>query len=170
MNYDRVGDAHPKTIFLLLAFYAIHMVEEFSFGFVGWADRYFGGFDWTQNIIGNTIFFACLLMACYAYYKNPVKYLWLGIAGVMWILSNAFIHISSVILGGEYSPGVVTATVIYVPGGLYFLIMWTRNGVLNLKNVSLSFAVGAMLFMIIPTYVRSILYHAQFAKIFHLVS
>jgi hypothetical protein len=39
----------------------------------------------------------------------------------MWILSNAFLHISATILSAEYSPGVVTATVIYMPGGLYFL-------------------------------------------------
>jgi hypothetical protein len=42
-------------------------------------------------------------------------------AGVMWILSNAFLHISATILGGEYSPGVVTASLVSVPGGLCFL-------------------------------------------------
>jgi len=169
MKIDRVGDVKPKMIFLLLVFYALHMVEEFAFGFVEWGDRYFGGFDWTQNIIGNAMFFAFLFVACYAYYKDPVKYLWLGMAGAMWILTNSFIHISSVILGGEYSPGVVTATVIYVPGGIYFLWKWAREGKLNLRNVTLSFIVGGMLFMLIPTFIRAILYHAKLAKIFHLV-
>lgn len=169
MQHGPVIDKHPKAIFLLLVFYAVHMAEEFTCGFVPWADRYFGDFDWTQNLIGNALFFACLYLACRAYAKNPAKYLWLGMTGVMWILSNAFLHISATILGGEYSPGVVTATAVYVPGGIYFLTRWARNGVLNAKNISLSFLVGAMAFMLVPTFVRAILLHAQLAKIFHLV-
>jgi hypothetical protein len=170
MKNDPIADANPKSIFLLPVFYALHMVEEFSLGFVEWADRYFGNFDWTQNLIGNAIFFVCLYLACHAYYKNSVKYLVFGMSGAMWVLSNAFIHISSVILGGEYSPGVVTATLLYIPGGLYLLIRWGKAGVLNAKNLGLSFAVGAMLFMIIPTFFRAILLDSQFAKIFHLAS
>lgn len=169
MKYVRVGDMEPKTIFLLFVFYAIHMAEEFAFGFVEWGDRYFGGFDWTQNIIGNAMFFFFLSAACYAYYKDPIKYLWLGMAGAMWVLTNAFIHISCTVLGGEYSPGVVTATMIYVPGGVYFLTKWARAGVLDSSNLIRSFMVGAMLFMLIPTFGRAILFHAQIAKIFHLV-
>ena len=33
------------AIFFICLFYGLHMVEEFSFGFVPWADRYFGRFD-----------------------------------------------------------------------------------------------------------------------------
>ncbi len=162
-------DEKPGAIFLLCLFYAIHMVEEFSFGFVEWADRYFGSFDWTQNLIGNFIFFVCLASACYLYYKGSTKYLWLGMAGAMWILANAFLHISSTVLSGEYSPGVVTATVIYVPGGLYFLVRWARKGLLTWKNMILSFLVGAMFFMLIPTFVRAVFFHAELARLFHLI-
>jgi hypothetical protein len=145
------------------------MVEEFSCGFVEWADRYFGQFDWTQNLIGNTIFFVCLSFACYLYYKNPVRYLWLGMVGAMWVLSNAFLHISCTVLSGEYSPGVVTASLLYVPGGIYFLVMWAKKGLLTWKNTALAFAVGGMLFMLAPTFARATYYHAQLAKLFHLV-
>ena len=146
------------------------MFEEFFFGFVPWADRYFGSFDWTQNIIGNAIFFTLLIVACCAYYINSNKYLWLGMAGAMWVLSNAFIHLSSYILGGEYSPSVVTATLLYLPGGIYLLVRWAKLRLLNIKNLGLSFAVGAMAFMIIPTYARAIVLHAKLAQLFHLVS
>lgn len=164
-----VVDDRPATIFLICLFYAVHMVEEFSFGFVEWGDRYFGSFDWTQNLIGNSIFFVCVAAACYAYYKNPVKYLWAGMSASMWILANAFLHISATALGGEYSPGVVTATFIYVPGGLYFLNRWRTRGLLTLQNIIVPFFVGAMLFMLVPTFARAIHFHAELAKIFHLV-
>ncbi len=170
MDKERYSfDEKPGIIFLLCLFYAFHMVEEFAFGFVGWANRYFGAFDWTQNLIGNSIFFVCLATACYLYYKNCTKYLWVGMCGSMWVLANAFLHISATILSGEYSPGVVTATALYVPGGLYFLVRWARKGMLTWKNVLLSFAVGALCFMLVPTFARAMHFHAELAKLFHLV-
>ncbi len=169
MKDEHAVDEKPGTIFFLCLFYAIHMAEEFPFGFVEWGDRYFGNFDWTQNLIGNFMFFVCLASACYLYYRNSTKYLWVGMSGAMWILSNAFLHISATILSREYSPGVVTATVIYIPGGLYFLIKWARKGLLTWKNIILSFIVGGMLFILIPTFSRAVYFHAQLAKLFHLV-
>lgn len=169
MNDERNFDERRGTIFLLCLFYALHMVEEFSCGFVAWADRYFGSFDWTQNLIGNSLFFVCLTAGCYLYYRNPAKWLWVGMSGAMWVLANAFLHISSTILGHEYSPGVVTATVLYLPGGLYFLGKWARRGLLTWRNTALSFAVGAMLFMLAPTFARAVYFHAELARLFHLV-
>jgi hypothetical protein len=88
---------------------------------------------------------------------------------VMWILANSFIHISCTILGGEYSPGVVTALALYVPGGVYFLVKWARQDLLTPRNVILSFAVGGMLFMLIPTFARAVYFQAQLARLFQLV-
>lgn len=163
-------DEKPGRIFVLCLIYCFHMGEEFTLGFVEWGDRYFGSFDWTQNLIGNFMFFVILAFGCYLYYKNSTKYLWVGMAGSMWVLSNAFLHISSSLLAKEYSPGVVTATIFYIPCGVYFLIQWGKKGLLTGKNVTLSFVVGAMVFMLIPTFARAIHFHAKLAKIFHLVS
>ena len=170
MNNQIFLDKRPGAIFVFCLLYALHMVEEFIFGFVEWGNQYFGDFDWTQNIIGNAGFFIFLALACYLYYRNPAKYLWVGMSAAMWVLANAFIHISATLLGGEYSPGVVTATLLYLPGGVYFLEMWRSKGVLNLKNIALSFAVGGMAFMLVPTFVRAVLLHAKLAVLFHLVS
>ena len=162
-------DSHSGAIFLICVFYGLHMVEEFSFGFVQWADRYFGRFDWKQNLVGNFAFLVCVTGACYLYYVDPSRYLWAGMSAVMWILANAFLHISCTILGREYSPGVVTATALYIPCGIYFLFMSGRRGLLTWENVLLSFLVGAMIFMLIPTFARAVHFRAQIAKIFHLV-
>ena len=169
MDYNPVQDEKPGAICLLCLIYGLHMVEEFTLGFVEWGDLYFGHFDWTQNLIGNSMFLVLLTIACYRYYKNPSKNLWLGMAGSMWVLSNAFLHISATILGGEYSPGVVTAVLLYIPGGLYFLVKWGRKGLLNCKNLALSFLVGGVWLMLLPTFVRAILFNAKLAKVFHLV-
>jgi len=170
MKNEAFVDEKPGKIFVLCLVYGLHMVEEFTLGFVEWADRYFGKFDWTQNLIGNVIFFVVLALGCYLYFKNPGKYLWAGMAGSMWVLANSFIHISATLLGNEYSPGLVTATILYIPSGLYFIMLWGKKGVLTWKNLTLSFAVGAMIFMLIPTFIRAIILHAEFAKIFYLVS
>ncbi|HEY9162532.1 MAG TPA: HXXEE domain-containing protein [Desulfomonilia bacterium] len=162
-------DKKPEMIFILCLVYALHMVEEFSCGFVEWADRYFGKFNWAQNLIGNFMFFVALAYGCYLYYKDPKRNLWAGVSGSMWVLSNAFLHISTNILGREYSPGVVTAAALYVPGGLYFISQWGRKGLLTWKILIMGFVIGAMIFMLIPTYVRAIILRARLAKIFHLV-
>jgi len=162
-------ESQSYAIFLICVFYGLHMVEEFSFGFVPWADRYFGRFDWTQNLVGNFIFLVCVATACYLYYENPTRYLWAGMSAAMWILANAFLHISCTILGREYSPGVVTAAVLYIPGGLYFLSQWGRMGLLTWENVTLSFLLGAMIFMLIPTFVRALHFRALIAKLLQLV-
>ncbi len=157
-------------IFLICLFYGLHMVEEFSLGFVPWADKYLGKFDWKQNIIGNFIFFVCVAAACYLYYIDPTKYLLAGMSAAMWILANSFLHISTTILGREYSPGVVTATVLYVPGGLYFLANWAGLGLLTWQNAVLSFVIGGMVFMLIPTFVRSVHFSSRLARLFRLVN
>lgn len=159
----------PKAIYFLCLIYSIHMVEEFSLGFVEWADKYFGYFNWTQNLIGNTIFMILLIAACYIYVKNPKKNQWIGMAGVMWVLTNAFIHLSATILGKEYSPGLITALVLYIPVGVGFLIMWKKNRLLNAKNILLSFLVGGFIVMLLPTFVRAIINKAELAKIFNLL-
>jgi hypothetical protein len=73
METSRIVDDNPKVIFLLCLIYAIHMLEEFTLGFVEWADLYFGKFNWTQNLIGNSIYLVLLLTACYLYYKTRQK-------------------------------------------------------------------------------------------------
>ena len=159
----------PAAIFMLCLLYGLHMIEEFTLGFVEWADRYFGEFDWTQNLIGNAAFFVFLAIACFLYYNDPAKYLWLGMSAAMWVLSNAFIHISATVIGGEYSPGAVTAIVLYIPGGTYFLLNWGSRRLLTWENTTISFVVGGMIFMLIPTFARSVHYRAQLARLFHLV-
>lgn len=162
-------DENSAAIFLVCIFYAIHMVEEFSFGFVEWADRYFGHFDWTQNLVGNFMFFVFVAAACYGYHENQTRYLWAGMSVIMWILANSFIHISCTMLGREYSPGVVTAVLIYLPGGVYFLVKWAGLGLLTWSNIFFSFLVGAMFFMLVPTFARALYFHARLAKVFHLI-
>ena len=169
MHNELVTDDKPGRIFILCLLYGLHMVEEFTCGFVPWADRYFGKFDWTQNLIGNLAFFVLLALGCHLYRRNPQKYLWAGMAGCMWVLANVFIHVAATLLGHEYSPGVVTAVLLYLPGGLYFLRRWFQQGVLTWTNLAVSFAVGAMLFMLLPTFGRAMALHAQLAKVFHLV-
>lgn len=169
MVNDLFNIGKSDFIFILCIIYALHMVEEFTLGFVPWADRYFGKFNWPQNLIGNSVYMILLIVACYMYKCDPSKYLWLGMTGAMWVLTNAFIHISATILGREYSPGLVTATALYIPCGLYFLIMWGTKGLLNWENIMLSFAVGGFLIMLLPTFVRAILLKAKLAKVFHLV-
>lgn len=164
------GEGNSKMIFGLCVIYAIHMVEEFSLGFVEWADVYFGKFDWTQNLVGNSMYMILLFVACLMYCRDPRKYLWLGMSGVMWILANFFIHASATILGRQYSPGMMTAALLYFPVGCFFLVKWGRARLFDARNLSISISLGAFGVMLIPTFVRAVIFHAKLAQVFHLVS
>lgn len=41
MDYQKTHTENASAIFLLCLVYVIHMIEEFTLGFVPWADRYF---------------------------------------------------------------------------------------------------------------------------------
>jgi hypothetical protein len=84
-------------------------------------------------------------------------------------VANSFIHISCTTLGREYSPGVVTAVLIYLPGGVYFLVKWAGSGLLTWNNIVFSILIGAMFFMLVPTFARAVYFHARLAKVFHLI-
>jgi hypothetical protein len=68
-------DSHSGAIFVICLVYGLHMEEEFAFGFVPWADRYFGSFDWKKNLIGNFMFLVYVAGACYLYDVDPARYL-----------------------------------------------------------------------------------------------
>jgi hypothetical protein len=168
MRGERILDNRPGLIFLICLFYAVHMVEKYWVSIVEWRDRYFVSYAWTQNLPLDLMFFVCMTTACYLYYKDPTRYLWAGMSAAMWILTNSFLHILCVLLCREFCPGGVTATVVYVPGGLFFLGMWGRKGLLTLRNIAISFLLGGVLFMIVPT-IAWPTFHAQIARLTHLV-
>ncbi len=111
------------TLFWLLPVAAIlHITEEFIFpgGFVAWYRNYrhavSSSITATYLVVVNAIFvIACLL----PFALGPLRgvALWLTMASVVFV--NALFHIRGSIQTGQYSPGVVTSVLMYIPLSIY---------------------------------------------------
>ena len=107
-----------RLIWLMPAAFALHIVEEYGGGFPGWVTHVVGGAMSAPMFLVNNAFFMAVLLALTA---------WSGIARtttanavlIAWASANLFwdflFHVGTVPLFDRYSPGLVTATLLYFP-------------------------------------------------------
>nr|WP_054858968.1 HXXEE domain-containing protein [Methanobacterium formicicum] len=130
-------------LWLVPVAYFIHILEE-SPRFVPWAIKYIGAPEtFGQFVIGNVIFMAYVIIATSLaiFYPSELT-LVIGLSSAAWIFSNFLIHAYYTLRTGEYSPGVVTASAIYVPVSLYIYYNFLVSGMLNNLDLVLSIIIG----------------------------
>ncbi len=129
----------PRTIgtvqlgILLLVTFALHILEEYSFGFPAWASAR-TGLTLTEDVFLslNATFFvimtACVLVGMLF---APAQWLVLPLGTV--VLINGTGHLVASLLTWSYSPGLVTGTLLWIPLGLRIIrdsrLRWPPAGV-----------------------------------------
>jgi hypothetical protein len=93
----------------------IHIVEEYLGDWVGSVQQYIPGVTWTQFIVLNAAF----LVLCVAGATVSVAHLTFALSVASLVLSNAAIHIVGTLFLGQYSPGILSSVLLYIPLGLY---------------------------------------------------
>jgi hypothetical protein len=100
----------------------LHITEEFIFpgGFVPWHRNYrrsvSSSITATYLVVVNAVF----VIACVPPFAlGPLRgvALWLAMASVVFV--NALFHIRGSIQTGQYSPGVITSVLLYIPLSIY---------------------------------------------------
>lgn len=112
-----------KLILLIPATYLVHIAEEYWSGeqFFNWLNH----FAWarmTANsfLLLNGIFFFTMIMACaIALYRRDAR-IPLVLASI--ILSNSLLHLIGSIVTNSYSPGLVSALLLWIPLSLIWLL------------------------------------------------
>lgn len=111
---------------------AAHIVEEFVFpgGFFAWYRRYSpeAAVSFTPAYavgINGLLVALCLAIPLQGVGPRGVA-LWLTIAAVL--VGNTVFHVRATIRGREYSPGLVTSLLLYVPLGIYGYAYFVRSG------------------------------------------
>jgi len=111
---------------------AAHIVEEFVFpgGFSAWYRQYRpdAAVSFTPAFavgINALLVAVCLAIPLQGLGPQGVA-LWLTIASL--VIGNAVFHVRAVIRGREYSPGVVTSLLLYIPLGVYGYVYFVRSG------------------------------------------
>ena len=114
------GDAVSfyRLIWLMPAAFALHICEEWFGGFAYWVTHVAGGeMSPSAFLVNNAAFMAILLglTAAAAFTRKPLAVFLL----LFWASANLFwdflFHVATVPIFDRYSPGLVTATLLYFP-------------------------------------------------------
>ncbi len=129
---------------LSMAFYALHIMEEFTFDWRNWARAVIGlPVEWSDFYVTNSVVVA--LGIAQAMLADTLPLAPLSYAGLM-LINAVFFHIVPVIrTKGRYSPGVFTAVVLFIP--LAIVIFWTAlaSGAASKSTALLGLVIGAVL-------------------------
>ena len=107
-----------KIIWLLPAAYFLHIIEEYVGGFPAWVTRdVHGSFDDTGFAINNFAFMLILLTLVYVNFRKstPLRGVLLVVFASANLFWDALFHLFMTPILDRYSPGLVTAMLLYYP-------------------------------------------------------
>jgi hypothetical protein len=123
----------------LVAAAVLHVAEETCFDWVGWAKRFVKGVTWRQFVFINALFL--LLMAAGAFMATRTPAFALSTAALLFI--NAWFHIGPSVATRTYSPGLVSALLLYLPLPVLAYARSIRLQGTSLREMVLTFLWGA---------------------------
>ena len=136
-----------RVVLIMPLAYAFHVLEE-SFGFPQWVSKNFTiTFTTSQFRRNNLLFFAISIFIALIVYKLPRKFMvfiflsW--VAGLFF--HNALFHIGTTVYFQNYSPGLISSIIIYVPLSLIYYKLVSSEGVLTKFEIIFSFILGGII-------------------------
>lgn len=134
-----------KLVLLAPPAYLLHILEEAS-GFVVWTRLYPTLFSNTLSttifVITNAVYMSLVVVAVLLCARRSA--VTLGLAVIVFLFSNAVFHIGFTIFSGIYSPGTVTAVVLYVPLTVAGFYSANREGLLGIRRVLMALLLGVV--------------------------
>ena len=133
---------------LLLVTYALHIVEEYTFGFPAWAEAH-TGLAFTSEVFLrlNAMFFGVMAAGVVAgLLFTPAQ--WLVVPLGTAVLINGTGHLVASLITWSYSPGLVTGTLLWIPLG--FRIIRAARQLWPSAGVIVGILLGAGLHLLVP--------------------
>jgi hypothetical protein len=152
--YCAIGDAMNPEIsldllcWLATAAYAIHVIEEFVFNWRDWARNVLHlPAEWSDFYLTNAVVMVLGIVAAETALRLPM----VALAFPALMLINAtFFHVMPFLVKkGRFSPGLITALLLFYPIGVAGYCIASRAGVLSSANLWGSLLLGALL-MAVP--------------------
>ena len=126
---------------------AAHLIEEFVFpgGFLAWHRRYrpehAASIGPRFAVVANGLMLLLVLAIAINGPASPFGiFQWLVLAALL--VTNAAFHLRAVVTTRIYSPGVVTAALLYVPLGVLGSAWLLRTGAVSAGTAAVAFLVG----------------------------
>lgn len=129
---------------LAMAAYSLHIMEEFSFDWRGWARGVIKlPVEWTDFYVTNATVVALGIAQAMLAPSLPLAPL---IFASLMLINAVFFHIGPMLVTrGRFSPGAVTAVILFLPVGISVWLRAAADGVLTLGAI-----VGGALIMAYP--------------------
>ncbi|MAM12672.1 HXXEE domain-containing protein [uncultured Tistrella sp.] len=142
-----------RTLRVLPVVYLLHIVEEYGAGFPAWMSLHMqadmGDAGFLRN---NALFMVILVTLCLWAARSTTRlsaFLLLAWTSgqLFW---NFVFHLATTVIADSYSPGLVTAALLYQPVSLAMAALAVRDRHLSLSDTLFAFTIGAglMLFVI----------------------
>ena len=121
----------------------LHMLEEYP-RFPAWATRHFGATSKAWYVYSHIVLVTLVLYICW-WADRSAPQSWGRILGTALMITLAFnggFHIVTTLLFREYSPGVVTGTLLFLPAAGYLLFITFHDSVLTTAQIGSAIAIG----------------------------
>lgn len=130
-----------RGLWVLVAACAAHVAEEYLLGWREWAQGVSGvSVTWSVFVIANAGFLALACVAAGIGFARPA----IGLAlPSLTLMNGLFFHIAPTIVLGRISPGVFSATLLYVPISTWIFWRAGRAGQLSGKTATKAVLIGA---------------------------
>ena len=137
----------PDTILLVLVSLVLaglaHVAEETKMGFIPWFKEFTGfPISVTEDIVVNVVFLLELEIG--ALVSNVYPVFSLGAVGFVFV--NFWFHILGTIRLRKYSPGLITATLLYLPLSVLAYYFMLSSGTVSPIGLGYSAAIGMILY------------------------
>jgi hypothetical protein len=134
---------HEAWLWVALAAYGIHILEEFMFDWKNWANNVLGlPVDWPGFYVTNGIVVVLGIVAGEIGWRLPAVSL--AFAALM-LINGFFFHVVPFVAKRKFSPGLITAVILFFPLGGWLYRAAYLDGVLDGASVAVSLLLGAAL-------------------------
>lgn len=136
--------SHAYILWIATFAYALHVVEEYTFDWKGWAENVLKlPVNWIHFAIVNGVVVVLGISCSQVAWSLPAYSL--GLPALMLINATFFHVLPFITTRGRFSPGLGTAVLLFYPIAIWAYYGAYLDGVLTPANLILSFIVGALL-------------------------
>jgi hypothetical protein len=135
---------HEYLLWIPLAAYAIHVLEEATLNWKQWAIQSLKltNVEWFIFDIANMAVMFIAIAAAMVGWKLPEFAL---IIAALMFINGLFFHILPTIFQKTFSPGVITATLLFMPISIWVYYGAYQDGLLTLSVLVMSLVLGSLL-------------------------
>lgn len=141
-----------RFLWVMPAAYAIHIPEEFLTGFPAWMAQHMHAAMDTQGFLLNNALFMTILLSL-SLWAARTRTALSAFMFLSWASGNLFwnfiFHLWTTVQADSYSPGLVSAALLYYPISVWAGVLAVKDKRLPVGGVLAAFAVGAALMLLV---------------------